>query len=39
LTFLQSVRDRGGEFATEIANLAQSFPPELKEVPELAALA
>ena len=39
LTFLNGIKERGGEFATEIANLAQSFPPELQAVPELAALA
>ena len=39
LTFLDGVRERGGEFAAEIANLAQSFPAELMAVPELAALA
>ena len=39
LTFLGGVRERGGEFAAEIANLARSFPPELMAVPELAALA
>ena len=38
LTFLNGIKERGGEFATEIANLAQSFPPELQAVPELAAL-
>jgi hypothetical protein len=39
LTFLNGVRERGGEYASEISNLAQSFPPELTAVPELAALA
>ena len=38
-TFLYGMRDRGGDFASEISNLATSFPPELMAVPELAALA
>ena len=36
--FLNGLKGLRGEYASEVANLAQSFPPELKAVPELAAL-
>ena len=36
--FLNGLKGLGGEYASEVANLAQSFPPELKAVPELTAL-
>jgi hypothetical protein len=36
--FMAGLKRRGGDYAAEVVNLAQSFPPELKSVPQLALL-
>lgn len=36
--FLQGLKQRGGDYAAEVSNLLGTLPPELKGLPELAAL-